>query len=101
MENTQTTYGYVVLSSGGTAVASSNVIVAKGTRVRVSGIMIAGAATTDIITVTDARGRLVCYGAAATSGIASFCPCTPAELDGLAVGAAGATTGQCVVFLAQ
>lgn len=102
MESTVTSWGYSVLSSGGTATAALTTVVNRNNRLRISGIVIAGAASTDIITVTDANNVQIVLGACTDINhpfIASF-P-NPIVTDGLKVGAAGATTGSCCIFLSK
>lgn len=102
METTQTSWGYSVLSSGGTATAALTTVAVKGVRLQVIGVVIAGAASTDIITVTDANNVQVLLGACTDINkplIAAFPK--PIVLDGLKVGAAGATTGSCCIFLSN
>lgn len=84
-----------------TSTAAGNIVVGKGTMIPVSAIVCGGAATTDIVTVTDFAGNKLWQGCALVgqSDKITFTP--PANVDGLKVGIAGATTGWCSIYYAQ
>jgi hypothetical protein len=107
MLTTVTSWGYSVLASDGTATAALTTIVPKGTRVKVSAIVVGysvTATTADFYTVTDGNNVTLMTAAGMASGVAvSFTPTVvcfsqPIEMDGIKVGAAGATTGYCSIF---
>lgn len=95
----QTAWGYSITCTGGTAVTA--VVVSKSTRLKIAAIACGGAATTDIITVSDANGVLVFSGAAVVNTMSSISPSEPITTDGLGVSFAGATTGYCNIFLSR
>lgn len=98
IEAAQTSWGIAVTCTSGTA-AATLVTSKPDTRVRLSGILMTGAATTDIVTVTDGAGNLIFSGvAAATSGSYSLVLADSVPVLGLKVGIAGATTGKCAIF---
>lgn len=93
----KTMFGYAVTCTGGTAVAT--VIENKGTIVNIAGITIIGAATTDIVTVSDFDGNMIFKNCAlGTSNSATISFATPIRTDGLKVRVEGATTGWCTIF---
>lgn len=93
----KTSYGYAITCTGGTAAAS--VVEKKEVSVSIVGILMTGAATTDIVTVTDWDGNLIFKGVAQnTGGSASMNICRPIRVNGLRVGVAGATTGWVTIF---
>lgn len=90
-----TSWGFAVTCTGGTAVATQ----VTANRVLLSGIAVTGAATTDIVTVTDLAGNFIFRGVAANiSGSATLSLAKPVPVIGLKVGVAGATTGWCSIF---
>jgi len=116
MESTTTAWGYMVTASGGTALASLTNIVPKGTRIKISSIVLsqrstAGllvtATTADQVVVTDANNVHIVTAAGMASGVAvNFAPLVVTfpqaiTVDGINVGAAGATTGHCSIFVAR
>lgn len=110
MESTQTAWGFSVVSSGGTALSSLTSIVPKGIRLKVSAIAICypvSATTADTMTVADGDNVRLFSSTGNASGVAvQFSPTViefprPITVDGLRVGAAGATTGYCSIFLAN
>ena len=97
---TQTAWGYYCTITSATA--AGNVLVAKGTRVMISGISVCGAATTDIVTVSDGDGNILFKAASAgTNGSTSLTLAGPITVDGITVGIAGATTGFCSIYVAE
>lgn len=98
IDATRTSWGYAVTCTGGTAAAT--VIVPAGTPLQLQAIVVTGAATTDIVTVTDAAGNLIFRAnAPSTSGSTSITFPGYIRPEGLKVGIAGATTGWCSIFL--
>lgn len=101
---TRTAYGYVLSCTGGTAVTA--VVLPKmnngGVSIQVSGVHFAGAATSDIIVISDGDGNrfLSGYGGTGLSNHnMSFAK--PVRMDGIGVSFAGATTGVAVIFCGQ
>jgi hypothetical protein len=95
IESARTAYGYVVTCTSGTATST----LITDTPVHLAGICVAGAATTDIITVTDKNGKFVYQGCALVGQSASLSLGGTVRVEGLMVGMAGATTGKCSIFL--
>lgn len=92
----KTAFGYVVTCTSGTATATT----ITTDSVLLSGICMAGAATTDIVTVTDKNSNFIFQGAALVGQSATLSLAAPVRVEGLMVGIAGATTGKCSIFLA-
>jgi hypothetical protein len=81
-----------------TGTAADNVVVAKGTNIKVGALICGGAATTDIITVKDGAENTVWQGAALVGKSDSIVFPKGQMLDGILVGFAGATTGWCNII---
>jgi len=92
---TKTSWGIACTISAATAAANS--VEVAGTPVRIVSIVAGGAATTDIITVTDAAGNKIFVGSALVGNSTNVNFATPVIADGLKVGFAGATTGWCSI----
>ena len=89
---TEAGWGMVCTCTGGTSAAA--VIVAKGNYVPVSAIICGGAATTDVVVVADANGKILWKGAGLVNQTDNITfGNNPPRLDGLVVSIAGATTG--------
>lgn len=84
-----------------TATAADNVVVAKGTNVKIGAIICGGDATTDITTVSDAGGTKLWQGCALVGQSDSITFPIGKTLDGVLVGFAGATTGWCNIVYAE
>jgi hypothetical protein len=93
---TKTAFGMVFTCTGGTA--ASAVIVPKNTSLRVVGVSFAGAATTDIVTISDADGNFFAKGMGSTGMNPNISFALPVRIDGIQVAMAGATTGIAVVY---
>jgi len=96
--NTVKPWGLACTINTATAAASTNVIYGKGSPLRVSVIVCGGAATTDIIRVTEADGTQIYQGCALVGQSDKIFFPEPIYLDGLCVGFSGATTGFCNIF---
>lgn len=99
IDTTKTAFGFALTCTGGTAAATVVSGAELGKRIRVSGIICGGAATTDITTVTDANGVVIFVGAGTISVPFQTSWASPVSFDGLKVGIAGATTGYCNIFV--
>lgn len=97
--STKTSWGVACTISDATAAA--NVVFSPGSFINVGAICCGGAATTDIITVTDAAGNYLFKGAALVGQSSNITFAPPVRVDGLKVGIAGATTGWCSIYLAS
>jgi hypothetical protein len=82
-----------------TGTAAGNVVTTDN--VNVGMIICGGAATTDIITVSDGAGTLVWQGCALVGQSDSVTFPTGQRFSGITVGIAGATTGWCNIIYAS
>jgi len=101
LDAARTTFGYAITCTGGTAAAQ--VIVGPTNTgnqiVQINGIYMTGAATTDIVTVTDFSGNCIFRSCATNTNGGAWITFNPAiRVDGLKVGVAGATSGWCTIF---
>jgi hypothetical protein len=96
-ETIKTSWGLYATCSAGTSVP----VVVSTENIAISAIVCGGAATTDIITVQDLSGKYLWKGAALVGQASSFTPAEPIRVEGLMIGAAGATTGWCSVYYAS
>ena len=84
-----------------TATAAANVVVANKVPIQIGAIICGGAATTDIITVSDGAGDRVWQGCALVGKSDSIVFPRGKTLHGITVGFAGATTGWCNLVYAE
>ena len=84
-----------------TGTAADNVVVANKVPVKLGAFICGGAATTDIITVSDGAGDQIWQGAALVGKSDSIVFPRGKTFHGILVGIAGATTGWCNLVYAE